>query len=1444
MQNLTDPPGTPPISTGDARAEFIAAALQHKKEREERKAAGLPEPQAAVEPTSNPKAQDHRNALARFYEDVFAKDFSHKLPTIGEAARAGARGIAKAGVEFVTTLADAANIMRPDAKTVAEYKKRGLNKTLEFLGDEAPTAAEFHDKGMNQIDALLGKESEKGAARALETLTQIGVGFIAGSKALPLPVGASNSLKIAQSAAAGAIAEVATIDPYQTRLSNLIENGPSAFRNPLTAFLAADPDDSRAVAKLKAGFEGLLTGAAMEGIIALGKGAWALRTGSRAAVRADATSVSKAAGRLSETLSQATAPIERVGVEQAPDGGFNLVDLVAGTTDAATREGSALAPVAQAKAIVGDARFKARAEAEIEATGAAGNPVAEKAAIDKVAREIFYEVDRPIELVAFPTEAEAQATAASINAAADNAAQPRANITSEQAAEVLRVADDLVTSEDPASVLRMQGGTDFNFNYSSSPAEARSVIEAISEILPDATHLQRNRIATGMGQSHDETEALAAQILDGFESDPAKAGQLIRAAFDNTEKLPQIVRAVDLFMHGLGSKIARLGRAADAMADNAVAHSELLQALNHMWEIHADLAGTVSSTARTLESRKMVNGGVEITNATAHAEAKEAEAALKELRKARNQREAIAPKDFSSKARASEFNLAKARRKAQAIIKKIEDAAKPVDDSPEAVAKAADNAAERNKQLLNDASIQREGPLPNDLEAPKAITNPVEDLGKLLDAEDRALQRIIDNRFKAAREPQLGPEDLATSGTTPVDRLLKGPKPPKQSPFDKMNRAELRAFARQVHLAEGDPKQIMAAMHSAKKLTSEPNSPTLMQSILGYRMEAMLSGPKTLAVNELSNMLTAFHMPLEIWWSGVRTGGAKSVISKEASAELRAQGADMLAGNFMEMREAWRAGAKAFRTEVNTLDEAASAIGDGGGRFVDDAGTNSVARGLANLGHLPSRLLMSRDEFYKTLAYRNSVRAQSMLLAREEGLEGARFATRIAEDMRAAFTLDTDGSWINGEFVTVGAGRAKNPVALQYARTATFQNALGAETWAGKIQAAVIDHPSGRLILPFVRTPANLFRYSWERTPLLNRFTIAWKADIAAGGKQAALAQAKTELGAMIWATGGALVLAGRITGSGPKNYELRRQWLAAGNQPYSLDVPGVGWMSYRRGDPQFTAIGIMADLFAVSGEMNADNMLEYAEAWLAAVASNVSSRSYMQGMTDFMEAVSSGDGRLMKHFLETTAGSFIPNVLRQTDGNEIMRETRGMTDEMMARIPGFSEMLEPRRNIFGEKIMRPPGYLNRALNPYTIMGKPSNEDTQMQLLELGKAMSVPQERHGKVDLTDRDTYSNGKDQSPYDRMLELMSHPGEGRETARQDIEMEMATDRWKTASKEKRFIIASEIISGHQDRAFNAMLKEFPKVKAALKSQVNAEEAAIRRRSVIDAASKQFNP
>jgi hypothetical protein len=456
---------------------------------------------------------------------------------------------------------------------------------------------------------------------------------------------------------------------------------------------------------------------------------------------------------------------------------------------------------------------------------------------------------------------------------------------------------------------------------------------------------------------------------------------------------------------------------------------------------------------------------------------------------------------------------------------------------------------------------------------------------------------------------------------------------------------------------------------------------------------------------------------------------------------------------------------------------------------------------------------MSADEYFKQLGYRSNVRAQLLREARSQGLEGSALGEYVTNRMADAFEN----------------GRGINKKAMEYAQDVTYTTPTQKGTLSNAIQGITTEHPWTKFLMPFVQTPSNILNWTWERTPVIRRASAAVRADLAAGGERAAMAQAKLGTGLAIWGTAGYLAATGTITGKGPDNPELRRQWRELGNQPYSIKV-GDKWFEYKRLDPMLAPVGIVADLFNNSGEIDGEHISDMAGAFAAALASNITSKTYLASITNTLDALTSGEPSKMDTFMHNQLGSFVPNVFAQTNPDDGVRELRGYVDALLAKLPG-SEALPPRYNILGEPVMKPPGELNRALNPFTVSG-PIKGDGRLEneLLKLGKAMPMPAKDISGVDLTSTQFGTTKDGLTPYDRMLKLIGNPTDGGPSLRQRISQIISSEAYRSLPEgaTAKFDILSKEVGMARLRAQETLRREFPSLHRAILQAQNSKKAA----------------
>lgn len=502
---------------------------------------------------------------------------------------------------------------------------------------------------------------------------------------------------------------------------------------------------------------------------------------------------------------------------------------------------------------------------------------------------------------------------------------------------------------------------------------------------------------------------------------------------------------------------------------------------------------------------------------------------------------------------------------------------------------------------------------------------------------------------------------------------------------------DLQSLAKAVAIAGDNP---VAVNTMARETLRSRTGKALYQ----VWINGLLSSPKTHIVNALSNsMVAAYSIPERYMAAGISKAFYRGEID---TGEVGAQMFGLVKGvrdGFRLMFEGNKAAGAGgdlsdlfdnfAKTEVHGNDISAEAFG------LDPAG--AWGRGFDLLGrtvNLPGSLLEVSDRMFKSMAYRSELNALAYRNAASQGLDGEDMARSIAE------TLSNPPESLAAD-------------ALDVAHYNTFTNELGKTGQA--FQKAVRQIPGAKLVLPFIRTPTNIVKYTFARTPLAY-MSSAIRADLKAGGARAAQAHARVALGSMIMLYTADMATEGTVTGRGPEDFRMRKIQMQEGWQPYSVKVGGR-YYQYSRTDPIGMMMGLGADIAELTTNANDEESEMMATAAVLALANNLANKTYMSGIYDFIGAMDPSNptndpGKYIQQFAGGMVpfSSFIRNVAGTVD--PILRETRGAVttetgeDDAVAtyfetllasvrtKIPGMGSDLPPRRDLFGKPIDRSSG--------------------------------------------------------------------------------------------------------------------------------------------------------
>ena len=291
------------------------------------------------------------------------------------------------------------------------------------------------------------------------------------------------------------------------------------------------------------------------------------------------------------------------------------------------------------------------------------------------------------------------------------------------------------------------------------------------------------------------------------------------------------------------------------------------------------------------------------------------------------------------------------------------------------------------------------------------------------------------------------------------------------------------------------------------------------------------------------------------------------------------------------------------------------------------------------------------------------------------------------------------------------------PELKKFAKRTTFQEEPGGIAQAfqrlQKMKVTPLKIPAFEFMLPFVRTPANILKQGITE-PLVAPMTIDGFSKLM--GKQGGIARDEM-LGRMAfgWSTAAfvaSMAVNGRITGAGPQDPDMRRQWKDAGNQPYSIrhqigtdpnGNPIFRSYEYGRIEPLAFIIGSISSAIeahhytSLINDRSETTFGDYASAAITALNQATLDKSFFTGPQDFILFMSDPE-RYGQQWYNRMGTSFVPNVSRDIETmiqkHVYLRDLREFDNALNQKLIGGSRKAPVVRNRWGDPISRDKGWL------------------------------------------------------------------------------------------------------------------------------------------------------
>jgi hypothetical protein len=608
-------------------------------------------------------------------------------------------------------------------------------------------------------------------------------------------------------------------------------------------------------------------------------------------------------------------------------------------------------------------------------------------------------------------------------------------------------------------------------------------------------------------------------------------------------------------------------------------------------------------------------------------------------------------------------------------------------------------------------------------------------------------------------------------------------------------------------------------------------------------INALLSNPTTHIVNMSSNFVNTFLKPLE--------AGVGSLIRLENAkkyAKIRAEGANAITT---------LAGLTKYLDDVVNYTRLSFKRSDGiiagSGATKLDNPTKNIKGKVGTFVNIPTRFLNSEDEFFKQINYR----ARMYSIAVQKALaDNASKTKKVGNNLKTKkpiteFEAKVEQYFREGfdETGTIGI----NPDALKYAQEATFTQELFGVF--DKIQNIANNYPYVRQIIPFVKTPINLMMAIVDRTPL-GLARKQFRDDFfGRSGNLYRTAQVRGQI-----ATGFALITyanylasTGQITGSTslPSDAPIKSKGLkdlnrSLGFQPYSLrtfneETGKYEYYAFGRLDPFGAFLGLVADFHTfhnkltqdelarvgnsmlltlyrqgedVSGQLGTGTQLaNYAKAGWSAFTKNVFSKTYLRGLTESLQVLTSDDPDRYSRVINSKFGSFYPNIFSKLVNDPYYRDARTLLDEAKKRtgLGYVQKKYDFRGNAYKIEGSDEQRLFNGVFNPFTY-SEQKIDPVAEEIIRLGvNVPNVSQYYNGAIDLT---LFQNKKGTNAYDRLNEILNEVTIGNKTLDQQLNDLINSDLYKNNLSDPIIVDENVKNNGGKAREIRKLITRYHKL------------------------------
>lgn len=434
---------------------------------------------------------------------------------------------------------------------------------------------------------------------------------------------------------------------------------------------------------------------------------------------------------------------------------------------------------------------------------------------------------------------------------------------------------------------------------------------------------------------------------------------------------------------------------------------------------------------------------------------------------------------------------------------------------------------------------------------------------------------------------------------------------------------------------------------------------------------------------------------------------------------------------------------------------------------------------------VPGRFIAAIHTFFRAMNYSIEKNGAAYHQAATEGLEGSAFNARVA-DLRQNPTPE----------IMEHASNIATEATLMGQAGELVQGMKKITNWAPDLPL-LGETPIFKFVDPFINIAANVLDQSIvQRTPA-GLLSSEIRADLSGknGNLAADRAAARMLTGTMIAISLGALAAEGSVSGSEPSDPNQAAMWRLAGNQANSVRVGNI-WYQVNRLGPLGMLAGLSADMYGVAQTAEKGDIAAAGSAIVHAFAQNILDESFMSGPAELMQALNDSD-RYGPAYVRNFLSSFVPfsvgmaQIDRMSD--PYSRQARTIMDAILKKVPGQSESLFPRRDIWGAPI---PNLVGVGGITSVYEQRVSQDPVNQAMLALGIYPAPVERQIRNVKLSDQE----------YDDYARIAGG------LAKQRLDVIVRSPEWQGWPAGTKHLVIENVLHTAREMASGAVMRKYP--------------------------------